>query len=58
MAIIDKLDNFNLLRRKKAVAERNLFQQNRVSSKKKACMPNTERMKELYEATVTHIKLK
>ncbi|MCO5231693.1 MAG: hypothetical protein M9958_11120 [Chitinophagales bacterium] len=58
MAIIDQLENFNLIRRRKAVAAKNLFMQHRDSSKKKACMPTTEKMKDLYEATVTHIKMK
>ncbi len=57
MGIIDKVDNFNLLRRKRAVVERLELLQERAS-KIKGCMPSSEKLKEMYTPTVTHIKMK
>lgn len=58
MGIIDKVDNFNLLRRKRVVAERVELMKGRSSSKSKGCMPTSERLKEMYVPAVTHIKMK
>lgn len=58
MGIIDKVDNFNLLRRKVAVAERLDLLKERAYSAGKGCMPSSERMKEMHVPAVTHIKMK
>lgn len=58
MGIIDKVDNFHLLRRKKALSDRVCLNNGVSISKSKTCMPSSEKMKEMYTATVTHLKSK
>lgn len=58
MGIIDKVDNFHLLRRKKALSGKASLNNGVNTSKSKGCMPSSEKMKEMYTATVTHLKSK
>lgn len=58
MGIIDKLDNFHLLRRKKALSGKVGLGPNLNVSKTKGCMPSSEKMKEMYTSSVTHLKSK
>ena len=58
MPIIDKLDNFNLLRKKRNLSDRAHFTTSTPSYKKRGCMPTSEKLKEDYAASVTHLKIK
>lgn len=58
MPIIDKLDNFNLLRKKRSLSDRELTASNTPSYKKRNCMPTSEVLKECFVASVTHLKSK
>lgn len=58
MPIIDKLDNFNLLRKKRNLSDRVHSAPSTPSYKKRGCMPTSEVLKECFVASVTHLKSK
>ncbi|HUH73848.1 MAG TPA: hypothetical protein VLZ75_05515 [Chitinophagales bacterium] len=58
MPIIDKLDNFNLLRKKRNHSDRVHSAPSTPSYKKRGCMPSSEKLKEDFAASVTHLKIK
>lgn len=58
MVFIDQLDNFKLLRRKKAANTLFNLEQREGCQNGKGCIPDSEKLNESYISTVTHLKEK